>query len=76
MKHVSIPTAGVTPAISTPLVQKPKRGFFASILAALHHSRRLQARRVLRQHRELISRCEQRTAFLSPNPENRGHVDQ
>jgi hypothetical protein len=34
--------------------QKSKRkGIFASIIAALQHSRRLQARRVLRQYRHL-----------------------
>jgi hypothetical protein len=32
-----------------------RRGFFASIIAALHYSRRCQARRILREYRHLIA---------------------
>ena len=33
-----------------------RRGFFAVLLEALHHSRRLQAKRAIRQYRHLIDR--------------------
>jgi hypothetical protein len=63
----------VTPATAIP--RKPK-GFFASILAALHHSRRMQSLRVLREYRHLISEGDQRTAPSQPNLEHRENVDQ
>jgi hypothetical protein len=39
------------------------KSILASFLAALHHSRRIQARRVLRQYRHLIDQSDQRIAF-------------
>jgi hypothetical protein len=33
-----------------------RRGFFAALLEALHHSRRLQAKRAIRQYSHLIDR--------------------
>lgn len=48
--------ASSTPAISQ---NKPtSMSLFASLLEELHHSRRLQARRVLAQYRHLIARYE------------------
>ena len=38
--------------------QNSKKGIFAAIFEALHHSRRLQAARTLRQYRHLIDRAE------------------
>jgi len=39
---------------------KPRRaGYFKFLLAMLHHSRRLQAERVLRQHAHLFERASQ-----------------
>jgi acetyl-CoA acetyltransferase len=38
--------------------QGSKKGIFATIFEALHHSRRLQAERTLRQYRHLIDRAE------------------
>jgi hypothetical protein len=47
------------------------------LIAALHHSRRIQARRTLRQYRHLIDQGDQRTACnLQPNLKERDHVDQ
>jgi hypothetical protein len=74
LKHVSIPAAGVTPATTIPSAHRPK-SVFASVLAALHHSRRIQARRILGQYRHLISHGDQRTALSRPNPEDRENVD-
>jgi hypothetical protein len=36
--------------------QRPaeRRGFFAAFVEALHHSRRLEAQRILRRHQHLI----------------------
>jgi hypothetical protein len=33
-----------------------RRGIFAWLIAALHHSRRIQAQRILAQHQHLIAR--------------------
>jgi hypothetical protein len=38
--------------------QNSKKSIFAVILEALHHSRRLQAERTLRQYRHLIDKAE------------------
>jgi uncharacterized protein YjiS (DUF1127 family) len=38
-----------------------KRSIYAIVLDALHHSRRLQAERTLRQYRDLIDQAEHRT---------------
>jgi len=75
LKHASFPAAGITPVTAIPLGNKPK-SFFASLLGALHDSRRLQARRVLRQYHHLISHGDQRSALPQSNLENRDHVDQ
>jgi hypothetical protein len=54
-----------------------RRSIFASFLDALRHSRRVQARRFLHQHRHLISFYERSRAFdPPPSPESREHVDQ
>jgi hypothetical protein len=56
MRHASFSTSigASTPAISR---KKPTRkSLFVSLLEALHHSRRLQAQRVLGQYRDLIAR--------------------
>jgi hypothetical protein len=72
LKHASFPAAGARPA--TPLTWGT--GLFASILAALHHSRRIQSRRVLRQYSHLIFHGDRRTALSQPNLEHRENVDQ
>jgi hypothetical protein len=53
MRHASFPTniRSSTPATSS----RTTRGFFAVLLEALHHSRRLQAHCILRQYRHLIA---------------------
>jgi hypothetical protein len=55
MRHALFSTSTFSsPAISE---DTPKRrSLFASLLEALHHSRRLQAQRALRQYRHLIAR--------------------
>lgn len=50
MKFVSIRS------VSSP--RRNKRSVFGLILDALHHSRRLQAERTLRQYRDLIDQAE------------------
>jgi hypothetical protein len=71
---------GVRPARTVSFGGKRKSlfaSFFASLIAALHHSRRVQARRTLRQYRHLIDHGDQRTACnLQPNLSERDHVDQ
>jgi hypothetical protein len=56
MKHTSFSVAG---ASSAPIIiadTKAKRmSFLASLLEALHHSRRIEARRFLGTHRHLIA---------------------
>jgi hypothetical protein len=56
MKHTEVPS--VSDASLTPLTSKPKRSFplsfVANLVDALHASRRLQAARVIRQHRHLV----------------------
>ncbi|WP_426439485.1 hypothetical protein [Bradyrhizobium genosp. P] len=69
MKHIAFPAAGVTPVSIIPF-GKRRRGLFASILGALHYTRRIQARRVLKQYQHLIDRAEQRRIEL----EGRDHV--
>jgi hypothetical protein len=49
---------------------------FASILDALHHSRRIQARRVLGQYRHLISQDDPRQALDLMKLEGSEHVGQ
>src|SRR5450432_4272169 len=56
MKHTEFPS--ISDASLTPVIPKPRpnsaRGYFAYLIDALHASRRLQAARVIRQHRHLI----------------------
>ena len=58
MRHASLSTsiASSPPAISQD--KSTGKSLFARLLEALHHSRRLQAQRVLVQHRHLIARYE------------------
>jgi hypothetical protein len=71
MTYASLPSAGLRPARTISFGGKPK-SLLASFLAALHHSRRIQSRRVLRQYRHLIDHGDQRTAFdPQSNPEDR-----
>jgi hypothetical protein len=56
MKHTEFPS--ISDASLTPVISRPKpnssRGYFVYLVDALHASRRLQAARVIRQHRHLI----------------------
>jgi hypothetical protein len=59
MRHASFFSTNIgssTPASSQ--TRPTRKSLFASLLEALHHSRRLQAQRVLAQHRHLIARYE------------------
>jgi hypothetical protein len=58
------------------MIFRPGTGIFASILGALHHTRRIQSRRILTQHRHLISNGDQRTALFQPDLEGRENADQ
>jgi hypothetical protein len=56
MKQALYPTDAAIAVSGALRGQKSKRrSIFASLIAALQHSRRLQARRVLRQYRHLIA---------------------
>lgn len=77
MTHASFPADGIDtaqPAIS--IRPSRRKGLFAFLLDTLHHSRRIQSRRVLGQYRHLISRDDQRIAFPQPGLEGRDHVNQ
>jgi hypothetical protein len=84
LRYASFPSAGIKPARTASFGGKRKGLFaslFASFIAALHHSRRVQSRRLLRQYRHLIDQGDQRTACnlqpnLQPNVRGRDHVDQ
>jgi len=58
MRHASFSTGigSSAPAISNRTTRR--KGLFASLLEALHHSRRLQARRIIRQYRHLLASSE------------------
>jgi hypothetical protein len=66
MRHASYPAAGLAASESAFSGPKTKRrSFFASLIAALHHSRRLEAQRVLRRYQHLV-----------PHPEEGGEIPQ
>jgi hypothetical protein len=55
-----------------------RRGYFARLLNALHRSRRLQAKRVIRQHQHLVAKrhdFEAKDKILKPNDFIKGNVD-
>jgi hypothetical protein len=74
MKHIQFPPiddASVS-AVGTAQTSNSARGLFSRLFTALHESRRLQAARVIHQHRHLIDRAHKtgaakRTASPSPN---------
>jgi hypothetical protein len=77
MTHASYSADGIESARPVISIRPSRRkSIFAFILDALHHSRRIQSRRVLRQYRHLISHGDQRTALTQPNLEDRDHVNQ
>jgi hypothetical protein len=60
LSYASIRSAGVRPVRTAAFGGKRKSvfvAFFASFIAALHHSRRIQSRRTLRQYRHLIDQA-------------------
>jgi hypothetical protein len=77
LRYASFPSAGIRPARTFTFGGKRKgvfASFFVSLISTLHHSRRIQARRVLRQYRHLI---DQRTVcHPQPHMKERHHVDQ
>lgn len=72
MRHASFPATidSATPAISRKA--STRKSLLLRLLAALHHSRRLQARRVLAQYRHLIARPE--TADAKSNIADDAHA--
>ena len=60
MRTASRPSAGLTPLASDFHVEQDERSIFASIILALHSSRQLQARRILRQYAHLIAGGQER----------------
>ncbi|QPF84282.1 hypothetical protein IC762_32475 [Bradyrhizobium genosp. L] len=69
MKHIALPVTGATP-VGVVSFGGRRKSLFASIISALHHTRRIQARRVLKQHQHLFDRAAQRRA----EQEGRNHV--
>ena len=71
MRHASYPYPAAATASREAAARGQKasrRGIFASIVEALHDSRRLQARRILRQYRHLIVQPEEGSPHtLIPN---------
>jgi hypothetical protein len=76
MRHARFLRSGMAPAAPTPSRQgSERRGFFASLVDVLHHSRRLQAESILRQYRHLIANADERAAFNQlSNLEDRDNV--
>ena len=73
MSNISILQNKSSPADFS-ATETPRPGLFLRFLQALHHSRRLQARRTLRQYHHLIDRGWQRFDQLSIG--GRDNVDQ
>jgi hypothetical protein len=74
MKHTEFPSisdASLTPVISRP-TPNSARGYFAYLIDALRASRRLQAARVIRQHRHLIHEERGQAAGLKAETKSRG----
>ena len=59
MKHISLPVTGVMPVTLIHFGRR-RKGLFAAILSAMHSTRRLQTRRVLKQYQHLIDRADRR----------------
>jgi hypothetical protein len=55
MQHIAYPISRTAPG-QLFFTARRQRSLFASLVAALHWSRRVQARRVLRRHRHLIDK--------------------
>ncbi len=70
LKHASFPAAAVTPAATISSGSRPK-SIFASLLDALHHSRR-----VLTQYGHLVSPHDPRQTLDLLNLEGSEHVGQ
>ncbi|WBL82197.1 hypothetical protein I3J27_17840 [Bradyrhizobium xenonodulans] len=65
MNDLSYPAAGPASDASGLLIEKKARNVFDSITAVLHCSRRLQARRILRQYEHLMPSSEQSVPQIS-----------
>ncbi len=52
----------VSPQLQTNQRRAKRKGFFAALLEALHHSRRLEAQRILRRYQHLIDSAAQHQA--------------
>jgi hypothetical protein len=80
LSYASFSSAGIRPARTASFGGKRKSlfmSFFASFVATLHHSRRIQSRHTLRQYRHLIDQDDQRAASnLQANLKERDHVGQ
>jgi hypothetical protein len=75
MKYAAYRITGFSSAPAVIRLSK-RRGLMAALLAALHHSRRREAERVLRRHQHLIAQIERRQAGeLKSEFESGGHVD-
>jgi hypothetical protein len=74
MRHAPLITDSEI-VLSHPLLlhRQKQKGFFAAILEALHHSRRLQAERYLRTNRHLIASSWD--CGLKPNTEDDDNGD-
>jgi hypothetical protein len=60
--HTEFTDPEIVPTKSPLVPRQARKGIFTVIVEALHYSRRLQAKRVLREHRDLIDAA-QRSIF-------------
>ncbi len=58
MRHASFSTSIVSSTSTISPTKPARKSLFAFLIEALHHSRRLQAQRLLGQYRHLIARHE------------------
>jgi len=72
MRHALFPAVRLTPASVSYDQEIPRKSILASILEALHDSRRHQAQRIIRQYRHLLAHPDQDGAHAS-NPDIGGH---
>ena len=77
MTDTLLPSAGLPSHASERHLENEERGIFAFIMAALHASRQLQARRVLRRYDHLIAGAQERIRHelkqISEGSENARH---
>jgi hypothetical protein len=67
MTEASFPATGLAGSQGVFDHHRRRRSLSTFLLEALHHSRRLQANRILRQHAHLITKPDQRVVSDTPS---------